>query len=211
MECIFIHGMAQWGFDWDEVITSIRKTATLDAEAIDLWPLLADQEATYQNLYQGFVQHLETLDMKPPYKLCGMSLGGRLALNYAIDYPDNVHSLMAIGVHPKTLSSQLWRQKIMFKVTPKAAFARTGLSKAQTMSLCASLAKVDLREKVKNITCPAAILYGEKDDKHIQASAQYLADNIPHATLGSVANAGHLVHLENPQGLAEKVVAFFQL
>ena len=213
MQCIFIHGMAQWGFSWDETIAATKEIlgegTEFESITPDLWPLLEGKDATYNNLYTAFCQHLETLEVQPPYNLCGSSLGGRLALNYTIDHPEKVNSIMVIGTHPKTLKKQILMQKIMFKIMPKGAFINTGLPKSGMITLCNSLAELDLTQKIKQISCPTAILYGEKDSKSIKESAIYLAENIANATVAHVPNANHHVNADNPKGLAEKIVEFF--
>jgi len=210
MQCVFIHGMGPGPSSWDGVIANIQEVMPLDAVVINLWQLLDGKKITYDNLHTAFSEHLMSLDnVKPPFNLCGLSLGGRLTLNYAADFPQNVASIMAIGTHYKTPPSQVRIQKWLFRLTPASAFANLGLPKKDMMSLCASLAEVDLSQKVKKISCTASILYGEKDSKLIKEAANYFVENIPNAKLGSVANAGHQVNIENPVELAQKIIEFF--
>ena len=47
--------------------------------------LVHSKEVTYDNLYAAFSDYCNQYD--EPIDLCGLSLGGVLALNYAIQYP----------------------------------------------------------------------------------------------------------------------------
>ena len=50
--------------------------------------------------------------------LCGLSLGGILALNYAIDYPNKVEKLVLIGTPYRVPKVMFSIQNIIFKFLP---------------------------------------------------------------------------------------------
>ena len=58
-----------------------------------------------QNLYSSFVKYCNEFDGQ--IHLCGLSLGGILALNFALDFPQKVKTLVLIGTPykvPKAVS-----------------------------------------------------------------------------------------------------------
>ncbi len=53
--------------------------------------------------------------MKKNFNLCGISLGGILALNYVLDFPDKVKSLVLIGISHKVPKVMFSIQNIIFR------------------------------------------------------------------------------------------------
>jgi len=62
-------------------------------------------------------------------------------------------------------------------------------------------------EKLRKITCPTLILVGEKDDLFIEPS-KLMAKEIPGASLEIIEGAGHMLAIERPELLKEKIKAF---
>ena len=58
-----------------------------------------------------------------PVHLCGLSLGGILALDYALDHPENVKTLVLIGTPHKVPKFAFALQNVVFRFLPKSAFA----------------------------------------------------------------------------------------
>jgi len=78
---VFIHGLGQDASSWT---ATIRHLSTKDdLVSVHLPNLLQHQEVTYQALYQQF--KLFCLSYDQPLHLTGLSLGGILALNFAIE------------------------------------------------------------------------------------------------------------------------------
>ena len=64
--------------------------------------------------------------------LCGLSLGGVLSLNYAIEYPHKINSLVLIAPQYKMPVNLLKVQNLLFRFMPKAAFQSTGFEKKRS-------------------------------------------------------------------------------
>ncbi len=62
---------------------------------------LNGKEASYENLYASFAEYCNKNDEQ--IDLCGLSLGGILALNYASDFPNKAKTFI-LGNSMKTLS-----------------------------------------------------------------------------------------------------------
>ncbi len=102
MSYILIHGLGQTQESWKPVISSMRLSEKILCP--NLPTLLHKQECNYHNLYASFSQYCAKAS--EPLNLCGLSVGGILALHYAIDHPDEVASLVLIGTQfamPKKL------------------------------------------------------------------------------------------------------------
>lgn len=151
--------------------------------------------------------------------LIGYSMGGRLALQYALKYPERIESLTLISTHPglktplekeeRLKYDALWAEK-MVKL-PMKEFLKSWylqpifdgfmpdlttretnnpLSLKETL-LFYSLGKQDYFPIENN----ASIFLGEKDLKFRNLYSR--------ATI--IPNAAHAVHLENPKELARRI------
>ena len=91
-------------------------------------------------------------NLSEPLDLCGLSLGAVLSLNYAIDNPEKISSLILIAPQynmPKTL---LKIQNIIFHFMPNSAFSKIGLTKKGFIEFTNSMMNIDFSENIKNLT-----------------------------------------------------------
>ena len=208
MKCIFIHGISQSPSSWDSVVSHLQSEASVEAICLDLWSVLDGKEATYKNIYAAFAKQLNTHSAGSKINLCGLSFGGMLALNYAIDFPQNVMSIVTVGSQCRVPKNGAWIQKLLMKLMPASAYKNMGIGKKDMASLMQSMADIDFSRRLSEISCPALILYGEKDRPMYKNAAEYLAKNIPGAQLATIENAGHAVNTDNPAVLARAISDF---
>ena len=119
MSCIFIHGLGQKPSSWDNVIS--RMPESLDTVCPDLFALMSGNETSYHNLYRVFSDYCDCIP--EPLNLCGLSLGGVLALHYTIDNPEKVQLLTLVGTQYKMPKTLLRIQTIVFKIMPGFIFS----------------------------------------------------------------------------------------
>ncbi len=88
MENIFVHGLGQSASSWNNVINK----PDIAGEIItpDLVDLIQNKETTYENIYSMFSEMFSSKIGK--LRICALSLGAVLALNYTIDHPEKVNS-----------------------------------------------------------------------------------------------------------------------
>jgi len=115
MQYVLIHGLGQKSSSWDSVIKYMPES--FQAVCPDLFAFINGDEANYLNLYRAFADFCN--EMPQPLNLCGLSLGGVLALNYATDNPEKVKSLVLIATQYKMPKTLLKVQAIIFKTLPK--------------------------------------------------------------------------------------------
>lgn len=203
MHTILLHGLGQTPASWDAVLAAW--TPASPPLRPGLTELLSGGAARYDRLYQAF--SALCADLPDPLDLCGLSLGGILALHYAADHPDRVGRLVLIGtqyVMPKRL---LRVQNLLFRCMPSSAFRGMGLPKRDVLSLTASMADLDFRAALAGIPCPALVVCGERDRANRQA-ARELAEQLPRAELRILPGAGHEANVDAPQALAGLLSAF---
>ena len=205
MKKILIHGSGHKADSWNKVISNMNNDK--DILCPDLSTILNGKEASYNNLYSSFAEYCNKLDGK--IELCGLSLGGILALNYAIEYPNKVEKLVLIGTPHKVPKVMFSIQNVIFKFLPKKIFETMAFNKKDTFILGNTMKKLDFSNRVKNIKCPTLIICGEKDSSNIK-SAHYLAENIKNAKLEIMKNTGHIINEENPKELSELLTEFWK-
>lgn len=204
MKKLLIHGSGHRAASWDKTILYMQDSK--DILCPDLRSILKGNEASYTNLYSSFIEYCEKAGDQ--VHLCGLSLGGILALNYALDFPDKVKSLVLIGTPHKVPKLAFGIQNIVFKLLPESLFSDMAFDKRDTFALGSSMKALDFSGRVQDIKCPALIVCGKKDSANIKP-ARYLAQNIRGAELEIVEKTGHVVNEENPQALARLLDGFY--
>ena len=197
MQHIFIHGLGQGPTSWDRVISFL--TESIKPNCPDLSSFAEGKDIVYANLYTAFSKYCD--NFSEPLCLCGLSLGGVLALNYAIDNPLKVKSLILIGVQYKMPKTLLKVQNIIFRVMPRSVFKSMGFSKSDIIKLTTSMMDIDFSKELNRISCSALIVCGAKDTANKKA-AKELFDNIKGAKLQIIENAGHEVNVDSPEKLS---------
>lgn len=205
MKKVLIHGLGHKATSWDEMISYMESNEEILCP--ELSSLLVGKEASYFNLYTAFTEYCNKINEQ--INLCGISLGGILALNYALDFPEKVKTLVLIGTPHKIPKVMFCIQNIIFRFLPKSIFENMALNKKDTFILGNSMGKLDFSDKVKYLKCPTLIVCGKKDSANIK-SAYYLSENIKNAKLKMVENTGHIVNEENPEMLAKILDEFYK-
>ena len=195
---IFVHGSGHKATSWEKTISYM--TNNEDIVCPNLSSILEGKEASYENLYSSFVKYCNEFDGQ--IHLCGLSLGGILALNFALDFPQKVKTLVLIGTPYKGPKVAFSFQNIIFRFLPKSIFETMAFDKKNTFALGDTMKNLDFSDRVKNIKCPTLILCGKKDSANMK-SADYLSQSIRSAELKIIENTGHVVNEENPKALAD--------
>ena len=201
---ILIHGSGHKASSWQKTISYLDHQE--DILCPELSAILNGREASFPNLRAAFAQYCAQTG--GPVHLCGLSLGGILALDYALDHPENVKTLVLIGTPHKVPKFAFALQNVVFRFLPKSTFASMAFDKRDTFALGNSMKDLDFSGKVDRIQCPTLILCGEKDSANLK-SARFLAQNIQGAELQVIEQTGHVVNEENPQALAERLNASY--
>lgn len=203
---ILIHGSGHKAASWNETVS--RLDCRGDVLCPELSSLLMGKEASYPNLCAAFGAYCAQAG--GPVHLCGLSLGGILALDYTLEHPEAVKTLVLIGTPHKVPKAAFALQNVVFRLLPQSTFASMAFDKKNTFALGNSMRDLDFSGRVSAVQCPTLILCGEKDRANIQ-SAQFLSQNIKGAQLQLIAQTGHVVNEENPSALAERLNEFYSL
>lgn len=205
MKAMFLHGLGQDSSVWKQVLDNIDNHT--DALCPDLSTWLMNKQTCYLSLYQELERQCAKLPK--PMDLCGISLGGILAMQYAIEHKDEVHSLVLIATQYTMPKGLLKLQNILFHFMPRAAFTSMGFQKKNFIQLCKSMIDLDFCDSLAMLTCPILIVCGEKDRANKKVAIQLQA-RIPHAKLVIIADVGHEVNVDAPIELGKEIKDFYE-
>ncbi|MDO4281523.1 MAG: alpha/beta hydrolase [Peptococcaceae bacterium] len=194
MKTVFLHGLGQGPEAWRQVLQGFGEK---DAMCPNLYGLTS-RELSYERLLGGLERCLKMTDA--PLRLCGLSLGAMLALDYTIRHSDRVAELVLIGAQVKSPTRLIDAQNMIFRLLPARAFSLMGISKQDVMSLTRSMRSLDFSDKLGKISCPVTIVIGQRDRANRKA-AEALHQLLPQSTLHIIPGAGHEVNLDAPQAL----------
>lgn len=204
MKQIYVHGLGQTPDSWGRTVAQLA--AAENSVCPDLSEMVRGNEASYKNLYAAFSDVCSKGE--EPIDLCGLSLGGVLALNYAMDHPEKVNSLVLIAAQYKMPQKLLQFQNMIFRVMPKFMFQKVGFTKTAFLHLCKTMMELDFSKSLEKVVCPTLIICGEKDSANRDASVE-MAHILGNAELQIISGAGHEVNLEAPEKLAEVLQRFY--
>lgn len=170
-----------------------------------------------------------------PCVLGGLSMGGYAALAYAQKYPGDLKGLLLIDTRaePDTPDARDGRQKMIELVREKGppAVAEAMMPKmlapesrhvvpdlrkimeaqpARTIenALVALRDRPDYRDGLPRINVPTLIIVGEHDAITPPAMAETMRKHIPNARLVTIAGAGHMTPMEQPERVTRAIAEF---
>lgn len=165
-----------------------------------------------------------------PVTVCGISLGGWVAVKLALEHPELVERLVLINC--AGFIDQDWQQiENLVRVTDLAGvnrlyralfckvplllrFSKGGFLKAYTSPavhhILDTLEQADAfgESELATIDCPAAVIWGAHDGLFPLASGERMAAALPQGELTVVEDAAHGVHWERPDKMNAALQAF---
>lgn len=172
----------------------------------------------------------------PSAILVGISVGGLIAQDFAITYPERTQALVLCDTGAKIGTAESWESRIeavqaqglgevaktviqrwftpaFFEQYPALAqgyynmLSRT--PEAGYIGTCAALRDADLRPLLGQIEAPSLALCGEADLSTPPSLAQELAQTLG-CSLELIPGAGHLPCIEQPQAMSQHIRAFLE-
>lgn len=206
MKNILIHGLGQNACSWN-CVKNVLNEKGMEVLCPDLFEITKNFSKEYGVLYQKFSDFCNGQEGK--LNLCGLSLGGILALDFAKEYPEKVNSIILIGVPYKVPKILFQLQSIAFYIMPKSIFEKMGVAKKDFMTLVRSMKYLEISEKICEIECKTLVLCGIKDNVNMK-SAKLFKKNIKGSRLELVEASSHEVNEDNPEGLADLIYDFWK-
>jgi pimeloyl-ACP methyl ester carboxylesterase len=228
---LFLHGAGFTG-QW------LRFHAALAEGADVIAPETVGFGATpLQDWLDGFddlVLHVDdlraTLGLDEPFDLVGYSLGGWIAADYAIFYPERLRSLTLITpagfplagssvtdlfhMYPDELFATLFNDMTnVGEVAPDPQDIEAAVKGYDEASTTARLVwdrrddpKMPLR--LRRVTCPALVVGAEQDRLIPDAAVDAYAAALPRAEIVRIPRTGHALVIEQPAAVAKAILDF---
>ncbi|HNZ12257.1 MAG TPA: alpha/beta hydrolase [Anaerolineaceae bacterium] len=175
----------------------------------------------------------------PPIPLVGISLGGALALQIALDYPHIPTRLVLINAFPclRPLSREMSRyllrrafrsafvgpraqaEAVAAHLFPRAeqTFLRTEVvsrilqtDQRTYRAAMRAIALLDLRPRLAELRLPVLVITGERDGTIPPRNQTQMARRIPGAVQVVIPDAGHGVVIEQPDRVNQELLAFLR-
>jgi pimeloyl-ACP methyl ester carboxylesterase len=179
---------------------------------------------------------IDALELGPTV-VVGHSMGGWVAQQLAIEYPERVRAVLleaAFGTARENPAARAFLEEVAAMPEVPAEFAREfqlsttanplpdgalDVFVAESMKLPAWLwrelfrgfLETDLSPRLGSIEAPTLLVWGDRDEFITRADQDRLLAAIPDARLEVYAGTGHAVHWEVPQRFAAELIAFTPL
>ena len=167
--------------------------------------------------------------------LAGMSMGGAIAIQFAINFPDKIKSLILMSPGPGTLFSkgfsfispilsfvsqkrillkQLFKSVLMNPL-PREEFSEfvddaASVSEKTWLQYLHPNNKIWNFNRLKYLEIPSLVIIGEKDKAIPIEFQESIADTIPNAFKVVMNNEGHAVVIENPEKVLSEINSFLK-
>jgi 3-oxoadipate enol-lactonase len=163
------------------------------------------------------------------FSFVGLSLGGAVGMQLALDAPDRIDRLLLACTSSRFGSAEMWDERIALVhekgmgaiadvvlprwFTPefedvqrfRAMFLAT--APETYVRYCKILREFDLRGKLGAIEAPTLALAGAEDPTSPPEQVESLAAEIPNASFGLIPRAAHLANVERPAEFTEALLA----
>lgn len=203
MTNILLHGLGQDSSSWKEVKELLAECGK-NVFIPDLFKM-AKSPLSYSVLYDELEKICkQTVDQ---INICGLSMGGVLALNYANRHPEKVNSLVLIGIPYIVPQEMIEKQNAMFEAMPEEAFGGLGIAKSDFIRLVNELSNIDIPGLVEKISCRCLVICGENDTANLD-SAMHIHEKIGDSNLVIIKESGHEINKDNPKDLAKEIGNF---
>lgn len=172
------------------------------------------------------------------FHYAGISLGGAVGLELALQYPDRLASLTMVCSAAKFGNSSTWLERaeqvrtqgtsVLVDGSAERWFAPGFIARdpdsaarllqdiadtddASYAYLCEALAEFDLRDRLPEIRTRALVLSGEHDGVTPPEIGRFMAATIPAAEYATISGASHLAPVEQPLDVAHAMAGFLKV
>jgi len=223
---LLLHGLGSSTRDWEyqvPVFSKKFKVITVDARGHGR----SDKPAGPYSVAQFAADHAEFIRMMKtgPLQVAGLSMGGVIAFQLAVDYPDLARSMCIVNAGPELLLPRLQDKFMLFtrlfivrvlgmrmvgrklagEMFPhkhQAEFKKKLIDrwaendKGAYLDTVNALVGWSVADRIENITCPVLVIRGELDDTPLEVTDAQLA-RMPNAKKVVVKDSRHATPVDS--------------
>jgi len=226
--CLFVHGSGGSTMSWIRQLQGLADTTRVVALDLPGHGQSGGEGCSQIEDYVRLVRAFAETAQLGKVVLGGHSMGGAVAQAFALAHPERLDGLILVGtgarlrVLPKIfeLLRSDYPEGVRFingrafssstaQALKDAARARSLETRSHvTIGDYTACNGFDVMERLGALRIPTLVIGGEDDQLTPPKYARYLARTIPGAVLVMVEQAGHYVHLEQPEVVNQAIRAF---
>jgi len=203
---VFLHGMGQSPQSWQDQVVALP-TGTR-AVAPWVYGMRPGRNDTF-TLVAAADDVARTLDLQGVERavVCGVSLGSRIALEFAVRHADRVDSVIAAGPPARLPWVARASQRLATRLIPRSVYANQGIDKSKVVAAGGEVGRIAAYADVERVAVRVLLLAGSKDPGGV-ATARQLGERIDRSVVQVIDGAGHLVNAEAPEDFNRAVADF---
>ncbi|XYI00318.1 alpha/beta fold hydrolase [Sorangium sp. So ce1128] len=234
---VLLHGIGSSALPFAPVLQRLRRRArrVIAAEAPGHGWSAAPASAFTPECLSTAMNELLERELDEPAIVVGNSLGGAVAVNFALSSPARVRALVLASpagacMDQTELAELLGVFKLRSRADAHAFFARlyhrvpwftplvagdvVRMFSRETIVSFTSSARCDhafTPEQLRSLSMPILLIWGRSDRLMPSANLAYYRRHLPpHAEIEEPEGIGHCPHADDPRRFAERIVAFAQ-
>ncbi len=225
---VFCHGSGGGHHHWLYQIKQLPDT--INPLAVDLPGHGRSKGSTANNVavYRDWLHNFREVLGLESFVLAGHSLGGAVALDYALHYSSDLLGLILVGTGgrlkvlpsfletlqkgriPTALSDYLYGPDASEDLLKKGKQEVENTAAEVYLDDLTACDKFDIMEEMHRIKRPALVICGSEDLLTPVKYSRYLENILPLARLEVVMGAGHMVMIEKPQAVNKAITGFIE-
>jgi pimeloyl-ACP methyl ester carboxylesterase len=234
-----IHGLGSSGRDWELQVPEFSKHFKVITYDVRGCGYSNKAPGPYDALQfaADLKKLMDTLEIKSTHIL-GLSMGGMIAFQFAVDNPERVKSLVIVNswvdFNPRNFKERLklWRRTIVFRlfsmrkigevlskqlfIYPDQEVFREKMverwvdnHKPTYMAVMRGIVGWSIADRVNEITCPTLVIAADDDYTPLDNKQEYTAQ-LPNAELVVIEDSRHAVSMEKYEEFNQVVMSFFE-
>ncbi len=224
MNLVFIHGAGGSSRTWQ---LQKRDFTNYQVEMVDL-PGHGGKTGEGRDNIRDYAEEVRALiEGLEDVVLVGHSMGGAIAMTYALTYPLKACVLAGTGARLRVLPAILEQVRENYEPTidlilEHAVYHKTEEimkhSKEEMLKTPPEITyrdflacnKFDVMGEIEKLNIPTLVVCGDQDMMTPPKYSEYLAAKIPKSTLRIIKDCGHMLMLERPQEFNETIKEFLK-
>lgn len=224
---LFVHGAGGTGKKWTYQLKGIQGCNLIapDLPGHGYSEGLAENNIiAYRDFVWSFAQALELKN----FVLAGHSMGGAIALEFALAYPEALKGLIIVasgaklrvspgilealakGEHPLESLKYTYSFNSSPEVLAKAAEEMKSIPTEVYLADFKACNAFDSVDRIKTILTPALVICGRDDQMTPPKYSEYLHKELSHSIIELITEAGHMVMIEQPDRVNAAINNFLE-
>lgn len=237
---LLLHGLGSAGADWALQLEALAEAGyrVLAPDLRGFGRSSAPPEVTVEAMAEDMALFLRKLDALPAH-VVGISMGGAVALQLALEHPEAVRKLVLVNtfarLRPRNLGEALYflaRMLIATMISPQKQAAMVAkrifprpeheplrqklYSRIRHTNPCAykaamaSLRRFNVMHRLGELKMPTLVITGSADTSISPQSQKEMAGRIPGARQVVIEGAGHAVIADSPEAFNRALLDFLE-